>query len=50
MTTAVIDLADEAQVDAAIRATLEAHRSIDILVDNAGITGRNDVTWTMDAS
>lgn len=50
VTTAVVDLTDEAQVAAATPATLEAHRSIDILANNAGITGCSDVTWTMGAS
>jgi NAD(P)-dependent dehydrogenase (short-subunit alcohol dehydrogenase family) len=46
---AVVDLTDEAQVDAATRAMLEGHRSNDILVNDAGITGRNDVTRAVDA-
>ena len=48
VSTVVVDLADEAAVQAATDATLKAHGRIDILVNNAGITGGNGTTWELD--
>jgi 3-oxoacyl-[acyl-carrier protein] reductase len=43
--TAVVDVRDYASVERARDATLEALARIDILVNSAGITGPNVVTW-----
>jgi 3-oxoacyl-[acyl-carrier protein] reductase len=43
--TAVVDVRDYASVERARDATLEALGRIDILVNSAGITGPNVVTW-----
>lgn len=34
----VFDIADEAQVEAAVKQIIEAHKAVDILVNNAGVT------------
>ncbi|MFM2066385.1 MAG: hypothetical protein RLZZ584_1294 [Pseudomonadota bacterium] len=48
VSTAVVELSDEAAVAAATAATLAAHGGhIDILVNNAGITGGNAPTWEL---
>ena len=44
----VLDLADETAVAAATAATLAAHGRIDVLVNNAGITGGNAPTWELE--
>lgn len=43
--TALVDVTDEGAVVAATQATLEAFGKIDVLVNNAGITGPNVKTW-----
>jgi 3-oxoacyl-[acyl-carrier protein] reductase len=43
--TAVVDIADRAQVQAATDATLRAGARIDILIANAGLTGPNAPLW-----
>jgi len=43
--TAVVDIADGAQVQAATDATLSAGARIDILIANAGLTGPNAPLW-----
>ena len=43
----VVELTDEASVEAATKATLERHGKIDILVNNAGITGGNGKLWEL---
>jgi len=48
VTTAVVELTDEASVAAACATTLKQHARIDILINNAGITGGNGVTWELD--
>ena len=48
VSTAVVELSDEASVNRAADATLQAHGHIDILVNNAGITGGNGTTWELD--
>ncbi|WP_244817112.1 SDR family NAD(P)-dependent oxidoreductase [Caballeronia sp. Lep1P3] len=44
---AVVELTDESSVNAAVEATLAAHGKIDVLVNNAGITGGNGATWEL---
>ena len=41
----IADIDDQAQVDAAAAATLDAWPGIDILIANAGLTGPNAPTW-----
>jgi NAD(P)-dependent dehydrogenase (short-subunit alcohol dehydrogenase family) len=48
VSTTVVELTDEAAVQAATQAALQAHGRIDILVNNAGITGGNGPTWELD--
>ena len=43
--TAVVDVADQAEVEAAVAATLSVSSRIDILIANAGITGGNAPLW-----
>jgi 3-oxoacyl-[acyl-carrier protein] reductase len=47
ISTHALDLADEAAVNAATQQTLALHGRIDVLVNNAGITGGNGVTWEL---
>jgi len=47
VTTHVVELTDEAAVDAAATAVAAAHGGIDILVNNAGITGGNGKLWEL---
>lgn len=49
VSTHVVELTDEASVEAAAKATAETHGKIDILVNNAGITGGNGKLWELDA-
>jgi 3-oxoacyl-[acyl-carrier protein] reductase len=44
----VVELTDEASVEAATAATIARHGRIDILVNNAGISGGNGLTWELD--
>lgn len=46
--TVTVELADEASVQAAAAATLNAG-AVDIVVNNAGITGGNASTWELDS-
>ncbi|MDB5848405.1 MAG: short-chain dehydrogenase/reductase [Rhodoferax sp.] len=48
VTAGVVELTDEASVQAATAAAIETHGRIDILVNNAGITGGNGSTWELD--
>ena len=48
VSTAVVELTDDAAVSAAAAAVIAAHGRIDILVNNAGITGGNGTTWELD--
>jgi NAD(P)-dependent dehydrogenase (short-subunit alcohol dehydrogenase family) len=48
VSTTVVELTDEAAVQAATQAALQAHGRIDILVNNAGITGGNGPTWELE--
>ena len=43
-----LDLTQNAAVEGALAATLAAHPGIEILVNNAGITGGNGLTWELD--
>ena len=43
----VVELTDEASVEAATNATLERRGKIDILVNNAGVTGGNGKLWEL---
>jgi 2-dehydro-3-deoxy-L-rhamnonate dehydrogenase (NAD+) len=45
---AMVELTDQAAVDAATARALEGFSRIDILVNNAGITGGNGTTWELD--
>jgi 3-oxoacyl-[acyl-carrier protein] reductase len=44
----VVELTDEPAVQAAAAETVKAHGKIDIVVNNAGITGGNGTTWELD--
>ena len=46
--SAVVELTDEASVNAATTAAIAQFGRIDILVNNAGITGGNGVTWELE--
>ena len=45
VTGEVVDVSEAASVDRAVESTIDKHRSIDILVANAGIAGPNHTTW-----
>ena len=47
VSVAVVELTEEASVEQAVQATLEAHRKIDVLINCAGITGGNGTTWEL---
>ncbi len=47
VSTHTVDLTDEAAVRAAAAATARQHGGIDVLVNNAGITGGNAPTWAL---
>ena len=49
VSTHVVELTDAAAVEAAARLTIAPHGRIDVLVNNAGITGGNAPTWELDA-
>jgi 3-oxoacyl-[acyl-carrier protein] reductase len=44
----IVELRDGASILNATDATLRAHGRIDVLINNAGITGGNGVTWELD--
>ena len=44
----VVDLTDESAVQGALEETLAAHSRLDIVVNSAGITGGNGLTWELD--
>jgi 3-oxoacyl-[acyl-carrier protein] reductase len=46
--TATLDLTESASVQAATEATVSRFGKIDILINNAGITGGNAATWEID--
>jgi NAD(P)-dependent dehydrogenase (short-subunit alcohol dehydrogenase family) len=48
ITAHTVDLTDEAAVAKAVADTVTAHGKIDILVNNASITGGNGTTWELD--
>lgn len=45
--TDVVELTDENNIAAAVKAVIARHGKIDILVNNAGITGGNAKTWEL---
>ena len=47
VSTVVVELTDEAAVDAAAKVTIERHGRLDALVNSAGITGGNGTTWEL---
>lgn len=47
VTSHKVELTDESSVKAATDETLKAHGKIDVLVNNAGITGGNGPTWEL---
>jgi 3-oxoacyl-[acyl-carrier protein] reductase len=47
VSTHVVELTDEGSVNAATQAVIDAHGSIDGLVNNAGITGGNGPLWEL---
>jgi 3-oxoacyl-[acyl-carrier protein] reductase len=47
VSTHILDLTDAAAVEAATQATLSAHGRVDVLVNNAGITGGNAPVWEL---
>ncbi len=44
----VVELTDEAAIQAALAQTLAAHSRLDIVVNSAGITGGNGLSWELD--
>ena len=44
----VVELTDESAIQAALAETLAAHSRLDIVVNCAGITGGNGLTWELD--
>jgi 2-dehydro-3-deoxy-L-rhamnonate dehydrogenase (NAD+) len=46
--TAVVELTDEKAVNEATARVVAEHRRVDILLNNAGITGGNGTTWELD--
>ncbi|HKI73294.1 MAG TPA: SDR family NAD(P)-dependent oxidoreductase [Pseudomonadales bacterium] len=48
VSTTVVELTDERAIRDAVTATLDAHGGIDVLVNNAGITGGNGTTWELE--
>jgi 3-oxoacyl-[acyl-carrier protein] reductase len=47
VSTVTVELTDEASVAAAVGQTLKTHGKIDALVNSAGITGGNGLTWEL---
>ncbi|HEY1999115.1 SDR family NAD(P)-dependent oxidoreductase [Paraburkholderia sp.] len=48
VTSATVELTDEASVNKAVAQTLAAHGKIDVLINCAGITGGNGTTWELE--
>ncbi|RFU44728.1 SDR family NAD(P)-dependent oxidoreductase [Paraburkholderia sp. DHOC27] len=48
VSTAVVELTDEASVNQAVEQALTAHGKIDVLINCAGITGGNGTTWELE--
>jgi 3-oxoacyl-[acyl-carrier protein] reductase len=44
----VVELTDESAIQRALKETLAAHSRLDIVVNSAGITGGNGLTWELD--
>ncbi|WP_116142079.1 SDR family NAD(P)-dependent oxidoreductase [Trinickia diaoshuihuensis] len=47
VSSVVVELTDEASVDAATASTVQRHGAIDVLINSAGITGGNGATWEL---
>jgi 2-dehydro-3-deoxy-L-rhamnonate dehydrogenase (NAD+) len=47
VSTATVELTDEASIDKAVAATLSAHGAIHVLINCAGITGGNGTLWDL---
>lgn len=47
VSSVVVELTDEASVDAAAASTVQRHGAIDVLINSAGITGGNGATWEL---
>lgn len=47
VSSAVVELTDEASVNAATASTVHRHGAIDVLINSAGITGGNGPTWEL---
>jgi NAD(P)-dependent dehydrogenase (short-subunit alcohol dehydrogenase family) len=47
VSTATVELTDEASIDKAVAATVAAHRAIHVLINCAGITGGNGTLWEL---
>lgn len=47
VSSVVVELTDEASVDAAAASTAQRHGAIDVLINSAGITGGNGATWEL---
>jgi len=47
VSTTAVELTDEAAVSAATAQALKTHGKVDVLVNNAGITGGNGTTWEL---
>jgi 3-oxoacyl-[acyl-carrier protein] reductase len=48
VSTAIVELTNEASVNEAVAQTLAAHGKIDVLINCAGITGGNGTTWELE--
>jgi 2-dehydro-3-deoxy-L-rhamnonate dehydrogenase (NAD+) len=48
VTAHVVELTDESAIESALAETLAAHSGLDIVVNSAGITGGNGLTWELD--
>jgi NAD(P)-dependent dehydrogenase (short-subunit alcohol dehydrogenase family) len=48
VTAEIVELSDAVSVEAATVATMARHGRIDVLVNNAGISGGNGLTWELD--
>jgi 2-dehydro-3-deoxy-L-rhamnonate dehydrogenase (NAD+) len=48
VSTATVELTDAASIQKALKSTLKAHGQVDIVLNNAGITGGNAKLWELD--
>ncbi len=47
VSSVMVELTDEASVNAAAASTVQRHGAIDVLINSAGITGGNGATWEL---